>query len=114
MGSSLNDDCCEPLLLAPLENSNETLYVVWPDNQTGNWDIFFTRSMDGGRSFDNAINISNDSSSSSNPSIVSFGNQVSVSWWDNKTGDMKAFIRSSHDKGESFDNAIILNSSTTR
>lgn len=110
---SFTDKCCEPLLLAPMSDSDEVLYVVWPDNKTGNWDIFFIRSMDGGKTFEDPINISNDSSSSNNPSILSFGNHVSISWWDNKTGDLQPLIRSSHDGGKNFDKPILLNTSST-
>lgn len=111
---SFNTACCEPLLLSPLDSDGKILYIVWPDNKTGNWDIFFTRSMDGGHTFDKTINISNDSSSSANPSIVSYGEHVSISWWDNKTGELQAFIRSSDDKGKNFENAIMLNSSISK
>lgn len=111
MGITLKDSCCKPLLLSPMASSGDILYIVWPDNKTGNWELFFTRSMDGGSSFDTPINISNDTSFSSNATIISHENHVSITWWDNKTGKVEPFVRSSHDYGESFDSPLMLNTS---
>jgi hypothetical protein len=106
----LDDECCQPLLLAPMSSSSSNnLYIVWPDNKTGNWEIFFIKSTDGGNSFSMPLNISNDSSFSGNPSIISYGNHISISWWDNMTGHLSPLIKSSHNNGKSFDKAMILN-----
>jgi hypothetical protein len=37
------------------------VYVVWQDGTGGNFDIFFKRSTDGGRTFDGTKNLSHDS-----------------------------------------------------
>ena len=111
LGISLQDSCCQPLLLSPMASSGNNLYIVWPDNKTGNWELFFTRSGDGGDTFDNPINISNNTSFSANASIISHENHISITWWDNKTGEIEPFVRSSHNYGESFDDALMLNTS---
>ena len=48
----------------------ENVYVVWEDDEgnSGNTDIFFVRSTDGGKSFSSKINLSNDPSGSRQPS----------------------------------------------
>jgi hypothetical protein len=104
-----NVECCEPLLLAPMSTSSEgNLYIVWPDNKTGNWDIFFVKSPDGGRTFDLPINLSNDGDFSGNPSIATNNNDIFVTWWDNSTGKLLPVIRSSYDGGKSFDSIRVL------
>ena len=110
-GISFQKDCCQPLLLSPMASSGNSLYIVWPDNKTGNWELFFTRSVDGGHTFDIPVNISNNTSFSANATIIAHENHVSISWWDNKTGEIQPFVRSSHNNGESFENTLILNTS---
>ena len=94
-----------------MASSGNNLYIVWPDNKTGNWELFFTRSTDGGNTFDVPINISNNTSFSANATIISHENHVSITWWDNKTSEIQPFVRSSHNNGESFENALMLNPS---
>jgi len=110
-GISFQKDCCQPLLLSPMASSGNNLYIVWPDNKTGNWELFFTRSVDGGHRFEIPINISNNTSFSANATIIAHENHVSISWWDNKTGEIQPFVRSSHNNGESFENTLMLNTS---
>lgn len=109
LGISLQDSCCQPLLLSPMASSGNNLYIVWPDNKTGNWEVFFTRSENGGDTFETPINISNNPSFSANASIISHENHVSITWWDNKTGEIEPFVRSSHNYGETFNDALMLN-----
>jgi hypothetical protein len=109
LGITLQNSCCKPLLLSPMASSGNNLYIVWPDNKTGNWDLFFARSADGGYAFDTPINISNNTSFSANATIISHENHVSIAWWDNKTGKVEPFVRSSHNYGESFDGPLMLN-----
>ena len=111
LGISFQKDCWQPLLLSPMASSGNNLYIVWPDNKTGNWELFFTRSIDGGHIFEVPINISNNTSFSANATIIAHENHVSITWWDNKTGEIQPFVRSSHDNGESFENALMLNTS---
>ncbi len=111
-GITIQDRCCKPLLLSPMASSGDNLYVVWPDNKTGNWELFFTKSENGGYTFDAPLNISNNTSFSANATIISHDNHVSITWWDNKTGKVEPFIRSSHDYGETFNDPLMLNISS--
>jgi hypothetical protein len=112
LGITIQDRCCKPLLLSPMASSGDNLYVVWPDNKTGNWELFFTKSENGGYTFDAPLNISNNTSFSANATIISHDNHVSITWWDNKTGKVEPFIRSSHDYGETFNDPLMLNISS--
>lgn len=113
-GISLQDSCCKPLLLSPMASSGDNLYIVWPDNKTGNWELFFAKSANGGDTFETPINISNNTSFSANATILSHENHISITWWDNKTGKIEPFIRSSHDYGETFGDPHMLNISSIR
>ena len=111
-GITLQDSCCKPLLLSPMASSGDNLYIVWPDNKTGNWELFFTKSENGGDTFDIPINISNNTSFSANATIISHESHVSITWWDNMTGKVEPFVRSSHDYGETFNDPMMLNISS--
>jgi hypothetical protein len=43
---------------APIAASGEHVYVIWDTDKPGNWEIMFRASHDGGRSFDDKINLS--------------------------------------------------------
>ena len=44
--------------------------------------------------------------------IAASGDNVYVTWWDNKTGTREVYFRASTDNGETFGNAIMLNSTS--
>jgi len=56
-------------------DNNNNIYKVWSDNTTsGNNEILFVKSTDGGKSFTDPKNISNNTSESINPAIAVSGN----------------------------------------
>src|SRR5882762_3275508 len=67
--------------------------VFWLDHTPGNWDIFFTRSSDGGSTFSTPENLSNDSGNSSPLRIATdpSGN-INVVWQDNTPGNDDIFF----------------------
>ena len=99
----------DPLFLAPIAASGDNVYVTWWDNKTGNWEVFFARSTDNGETFDNTINLSNAMGRSEDSNIAASGDNVYVTWWDNKTGTREVYFRASTDNGETFGNTIMLN-----
>ena len=44
--------------------------------------------------------------------IAASGDNVYVTWWDNKTGNWEVFFARSTDNGETFGNTIMLNSTS--
>ena len=89
------------------------VYVVWLDDFSGNQDIFFTKSTDGGNSFGKIINLSsknnentynNSTHSSFNPQLAVSGNNVYVVWQEDDaiTGNQDIFFKKSTDNGNSF------------
>ena len=101
-----------PLFLAPVAASGDNVYVTWWDNKTGNWEVFFARSTDNGETFDDTINLSNAMGRSEDSNIAASGDNVYVTWWDNKTGTREVYLRASTDNGETFGNTIMLNSTS--
>jgi hypothetical protein len=101
-----------PVFLAPITASGDNVYVTWWDNKTGNWEVFFAKSTDNGETFDDTINLSNANGRSEDASIAASGDNVYVTWWDNKTGTREPFFRGSTDGGETFGNTIMLNSTS--
>ena len=99
-------------------------YVVWADETTGNGDIYFKRSRDGGATFSSTtINLSNNTGSSVNPKISaapssvsgsnSNNNNVYVVWVDETTGNNEILFKRSTDNGTSFSDTPINLSNNT-
>lgn len=82
---------------------NGNLYVVWASNAPGNFEIFFTRSANGGASFTPVLNISQSRLLSGHPAIATDGRgNVYVAWADKTRGKHDIFFRHSSDRGDSF------------
>lgn len=90
--------------------SSNNVYLTWWDNKTGNNEVFFARSDDGGKTFDKENNLSNAKGGSADSQISAQGNNVYVTWWDNKTGDWQVFSKTSGDNGKTFGDAVALKS----
>jgi hypothetical protein len=98
------------------------VYVVWADNTTGNGDILFRKSGDGGATFGQIINLSNNTGESSDPQIAVFdlrgSNNIYVVWQDktpnaslnNSSNSANTILlRTSTDGGSTFGQPINLN-----
>jgi hypothetical protein len=122
----------QPVLLAPIKVVGESIFIVWPDNRTmvstnqntanpvptrmadANWDIFFVRSPDRGKTFTDPINLSKSINGTSlGPEIAVFeGNSNSsiyITFWDNKTGENSPYFVYSTNNGVTFSTPIMLN-----
>ena len=95
-----------------IESFGNNTFVVWQDNGTGNNDIYLRKSTDGGITFDNATNLSNNTGSSQSPQIESFGNNTFVVWQDNSTGNNDIYLRKSGNEGSSFGSKKNLSNNT--
>jgi len=89
--------------------SDNNEYVSWWDNTTGNWEISFAKSNDGGKTFGDSINISNSSNARSvGARMIAQGNSVYLSWIniDKNTGQKQVLFRESNDNGQTFEKPI--------
>ena len=99
----------QQISLASLDAMNTTedvvdnnIYKVWSDNTSGNNEILFVKSTNGGNSFTVPKNISNNTGNSENPAIAVSGNSVYVVWSDNTSGNNEILFVKSTNGGNSF------------
>jgi hypothetical protein len=94
---------------APMAISGNNLYTVWWGNGTGNYEVMFKASHDNGQTFGDKINLSNSTNGiSGEADVAASGNNVYVTYADNKTGIANAIIRISNDNGNTFGPEVIL------
>ncbi len=94
---------------APMTISGNNLYVAWWGNGTGNYEVMFKASHDNGQTFGDKINLSNSTNGTSvEADVAASRNNVYVTYADNKTGIANAYIRISHDNGNTFGPEVIL------
>lgn len=90
-----------------IEVSKNNVYVVWMDDALGNYDILFSKSIDGGKSFSKSVNVSNLHKDSGYPQFVVSGNDIYVTWTQTVTDqNYDVFFAKSTDDGNTFDKPI--------
>ena len=96
----------------PIATSGNNVFMAWPNNDTGHWNVFFAKSTDGGKTLKtmmiSALNKGN--TIDQNTEIAASGSNVYVMWWTNKTGVLMPLFTASNDGGNTFAKPIILNS----
>jgi len=96
---------------APMATSGDkNVYVTWWTNKSGDFEVMFKASTDGGKTFGPKINLSNTPTVDSvNAEINAAGNNVYVTWWEraNATSN-EPVMRVSNDNGKSFGEKIML------
>jgi len=98
----------EDSVYAQVSTSGENVYIVWQESvgsdEAKDYDIFFIMSNDGGTTFTNPINLSNNKGFSEHPQISASGNNVYIVWVDdNNAGYREVLFRKSSDNGRSFE-----------
>lgn len=94
---------------APMTSSGNNLYVAWWGNGTGNFEVMFKASKDNGQTFEDKINLSNSTNGTSiGADVAASGNNVYVTYWDNKTGTGRVYIKTSEDNGKSWTPEVSL------
>ncbi len=103
---------------APMAASSDgnNVYVVWWTNRSGNWEVMFRASNDGGQTFGDRINLSNTPDTQSQTAeILAVGNSVFVTWWESspETGSSESVLRVSTDAGQTFGPVLNLGTNGT-
>jgi hypothetical protein len=100
------------LRAVPIATSGSNVYMAWPNNDTGHWNVFFAKSIDGGKTLKiMMISAPNKGHTvDQDAHIAASGSNVYVTWWTNKTGTLMPVFRASNDNGDTFAKAITLNS----
>ncbi|MBI5620472.1 InlB B-repeat-containing protein [Candidatus Gottesmanbacteria bacterium] len=78
--------------------ATQPLYVVWADDTYGNSEIFLKKSIDGGANW-TFQRLTNNSGSSSAPSVAVNGSNIYVVWADDTYGNYEIFLKRSIDGG---------------
>jgi hypothetical protein len=100
------------LAATPIAISGNNIYITWPNNDTGHWNIFFAKSTDEVKTLKTMMISApnNGNTVNLNTQISASGTNVYVTWWTNKTGTLMPVFRASNDNGDTFAKAITLNS----
>ena len=95
---------------APIATSGDNnVYVAWWSNKTGNDEVMFKASTDGGKTFSDKMNLSNTpNSESQDAQIAASENNVYVSWRERNSTSNEPVMRVSTDNGKTFGELIIL------
>jgi hypothetical protein len=88
---------------APTAVSGDNIYVSWWSNKTGNDEVLFRSSTDGGATFGDKINLSNTTNLESVDAMVDAdGDTVIVTWWERNNTANEPVMRISNDAGQTF------------
>jgi hypothetical protein len=101
---------------APAAISGENIYIVWWTNNTANGDgeVMFRASNDGGETFGDKINLSNNSATNSvDAEVAADGSNVIVTWWERNSTSNEPVARISSDGGETFGAMLRLGANGT-
>jgi hypothetical protein len=94
---------------APIGTSGDNVYIAWWTNKTGNDEVMFKASTDGGMTFGDKLNLSNSTNSQSQDAqIAASGNNVYVSWSERNQTSNEPVLRVSNDNGKTFGEKIML------
>jgi hypothetical protein len=103
-----------PFVKAPITISGDNSYVAWWTNDTGNDEVMFRASTDGGQTFGDKINLSNTTDSdSTRVEIDSDADSVVVTWWETNQTDDTPVMRVSNDNGATFGPVLTLATNET-
>jgi hypothetical protein len=93
----------------PIAISGDNAYLAWWTNDTGNDEVMFRSSNDGGASFTDKINLSNTTDADSQDvEIAADGDTIIVTWWERNQTAEEPIMRISTDRGETFGSLLSL------
>jgi|SRR5690242_18007725 hypothetical protein len=100
---------------APIATSGDNnVYVSWWSNKTGNDEVMFKASTDGGKTFSNKMNLSSTpKSDSQDAQIAAAGNNVYITWWERNQTMNEPVMKVSNDNGKTFGEKIMLSNNAT-
>jgi hypothetical protein len=94
-------------------SDGQFVHVAWQDNTRGNDEIFYSRSTNGGDTFNGGspvgspINLSNTRGASNDHQLVAEGSSVYVCWVDYTTGNGDIYFKRSNNNGATFNSSPI-------
>ena len=96
----------------PIATSGSIVYMAWPNNDTGHWNVFFAKSIAGGKTLKTTMlsALNKGQTVDLNTEIAASGSNVYVTWWTNKSRVLMPLFGASNDSGNTFAKPIMLNS----
>jgi hypothetical protein len=114
-----SDPTTDPRAPMAVSQDGNNVYIVWWTNRSGNWEVMFRASNDGGATFGDKINLSNstDAQSQNAEIIAAAADSVFVSWWELNENvhphTNESVMRVSTDAGQTFGPTINLGTNGT-
>jgi len=103
----------QPQLAVSASAMGTNVYVAWSDTTSGNSEVLLARSTNGGTSFSNPMNLSNNPGESGGQRIRASGSNVYVVWRDATPGNTEIFFAVSYDGGAGFSSPLNLSNNVT-
>lgn len=99
---------------SPIAISGDNIYITWWSNKTGNDEVLFRTSTDGGATFGDKINLSNTTNMDSVDAMIDAeGDTVAVTWWERNSTSNEPVMKISNDAGETFGPLLQLSQNGT-
>lgn len=108
----------EDSIYGQIESFENNVYIVWQESviesfPKHNYDIFFMKSEDRGKTFGKPINLSNNTAFSERPQIAVSKNKIFVAWSETPNSNNKHIVfTKSSDNGKTFSKSIILSNNS--
>ncbi len=94
---------------APIAMSGDNIYISWWTNKTGNDEVMFRASTDGGTTFADKINLSNSTGTESQDvEVAADGDNVLIIWWERNQTAEEPVAKISTDNGTTFGSSLKL------
>ncbi len=95
-----------------IASSGSNIHVVWFDWRSGDAEIYYKNSLDGGYTWSSDLGISNTAGKSFVPVVAVSGSNVHVSWYDSTNGNWEIYYNRSNDNGLSWGASTRLTNNT--
>ena len=82
-----------------ISSSGNDVHVTWMDLRTGNLEIFYKRSADGGTTWGSDVRLTNNPVDSDYPAISASGQLVHIVWQDRRDTNIEVYYKRSTDGG---------------
>jgi hypothetical protein len=73
--------------------AQNNVHLAWQDNTSGNYEIYYDRSTDGGINWDQILQLTNDTAESLRPSIAVLDSLVHVVWNNKRDGNFEVYYK---------------------
>jgi hypothetical protein len=73
--------------------SGSGVHIVWTDNHEGNFEIYYIRSTDGGKSWESVTRLTNNTAVSFYPFVAASNSGVHVIWQENRDGNNEIYYK---------------------